>query len=232
MGKLKDDLHQHKRGCDAPSAPICAQCSVFGEASIESKTQNDTHNQSHRNPQTSAEEDAEDLKEIVIIGSGPHSLSLVLRLLEPEADLMSEKERHLRADFVPKMQPIQNVKRHVEIVARGNTARLLKKKKRKSKSIDESNKDSVPPPCLDLADVRKSVLVVDKSTPISSRHAGWLSQWKQNFAAIEIPILRSPMSAHADPYDHRSLEFFARFKGRLKDLVTLKYSVSVTAQVK
>lgn len=52
----------------------------------------------------------------------------------------------------------------------------------------------VPPP-LSLLNVLDSIQVIDAN-------GDWLASWKQNFEAIEIPKLRSLMSAHADPHDH------------------------------
>ena len=66
-----------------------------------------------------------------------------------------------------------------------------------------------------LDDVTKSVLIVDK-------YGSWLHQWTENFKALRIPHLRSLMSAHACPYDHRSLEYYAESKGRGDELITLR----------
>lgn len=82
--------------------------------------------------------------------------------------------------------------------------------------IDKSNhRNNSPPPPLTLDDVTKSVLIVDK-------YGSWLHQWTDTFKALRIPHLRSLMSAHACPYDHRSLEYYAEKKGRGDELITLR----------
>jgi hypothetical protein len=50
-----------------------------------------------------------------------------------------------------------------------------------------------------------------------------MANWKRNFSALKIEQLRSPISAHCDPYDHRGLEFFAEKLKRNEELVPLKH---------
>jgi hypothetical protein len=57
--------------------------------------------------------DDEDIQELLVIGAGPHGLSLVLRLLEPDADFLTDKERHLQAEHRHRMRPDRDVSRHV-----------------------------------------------------------------------------------------------------------------------
>lgn len=182
------------------------------------------------------EDDA--IQELLIIGAGPHGLSLVLRLLEPDADFLTDKARHLQAEHRHRMRPDRDVKRHVRQLGVGPRATLrksrssAKEKKQprnqsyKTKKIDgdflattcRSNTDIIadtPSPPLSLAQVLSSVTVVDK------HGGGWMTGWKDNFATLGIPKLRSLMNAHADPFDHRSLEFYAEAKGRGIELVTL-----------
>ena len=89
--------------------------------------------------------------------------------------------------------------------------------------IDKSNhcNNSTPPP-LTLDDVTKSVLIVDK-------YGSWLHQWTDNFKALRIPHLRSLMSAHACPYDHRSLEYYAEVGALLFLLFLFLYDPSLSA---
>ena len=54
------------------------------------------------------------IKELVVIGAGPHALTLLLRLLEADADLWSDKERHARANHAKKLRPPADVRRHVQ----------------------------------------------------------------------------------------------------------------------
>jgi len=198
------------------SAHICECSTIFGD-----DTTSTTNKEQH------GKED-DDLKELVVIGAGPHAMTLILRLLEPEADLLSDKERHSNMHHAKRMKPIKDVTRHVQDISRGRHSSILLKNKtlttnnkRNSKDDDDDTATTNPPP-IDLIKLRKSVLIIDKSTK-TDNSGGWLSYWNQNFDAIQIPILRSPMNAHADPFDHRSLEFFAEVNGREDELVELKY---------
>ena len=214
MGKAKERRIQRRRfsrpdhgqsSCDDVAAPICECSSLYD---------NQEDGPIHSKPQDAYRD--EDVKELVVIGAGPHSMAMILRLLQPDADLMSEKERHSKAEHhSKKLRPIHEVRRYVRDLSRG-TATILKKKG--SKLV--FSKDNPPP--IDLIKLRKSVLVIDKSTPASDRDSGWLSHWNKNFDAIQIPYLRSPTTAHADPFDHRSLDIYADVNGRNKDLVSLE----------
>ena len=214
MGKAKEERIQSRRRvrlgqgqsfCEDLTAPICECCSLY-----------DNEDGSKLGKQPDGHSD-EVLKELVVIGSGPHAMALILRLLQPDADLMSEKERNLKADHhSKKLRPIHEVRRYARELSKGPSAIL---KKRKQKVV--YSKD-VPPP-IDLVRLRKSVLIVDKSTPKSNRESGWLSHWNNNFEAIEIPYLRSPTTAHLDPFDVRSLDYYADVNSRNDDLISLKY---------
>lgn len=212
MGKIKaqptrrrqahlPDLQPSETPCKDVSAPICECCTVFGTEEALDKNGKD------------------DLKELVVIGAGPHALSLMLRLLEPNADLMSEKQRHTRSVYAQRMNNYQQLRRHMADLPKGPSKVLSS-----ASTTKKHCKDNTNPPPIGLNRLRQSVVVLDKSSPLSSAAtSGWLCHWKQNFEAIQIPILRSPTYAHADPYDHRALEFYAERTGRADELVTLPY---------
>jgi len=171
------------------------------------------------------------VKELLIVGAGPHALTLLLRLLEPDPDFLSEEKRHRLAESAAQMRPIREVKRHIKDLSRRskstNTAAKPKRTTLKPKQKRNNNNHRkwgssdihvpvppVPPP-LSLKAVLDSIQVIDAN-------GDWLASWKQNFEAIGIPKLRSLMNAHADPYDHRSLEYYAEINGRGDELVTLE----------
>ena len=158
----------------------------------------------------SNDENKDDIKELIVIGSGPHAFTLMLRLLEPDPDFQTDEERHTRANYRSKMRPISQVYRHIQNLSKGPTVTL----KPKNNKVSTKGKKTSPP--LSLQTVCDSTLVVDS-------HGGeWLSSWKQNFAALQIPNLRSLVNAHSDPYDHRTLQYYAeRFVRRDNELVTL-----------
>lgn len=152
------------------------------------------------------------IKELLIIGAGPHALTLLLRLLEPDPDMLSDKMRHEKAETTKNTRPIREVYNHIKDLSRGPKATLKIKKKKSNR--DESLLQEVPPP-LDLRTVLDSTQIVDA-------HGDWMASWKKHFEAIGISQLRSLMNAHADPFDHRSLEYYAEVNRRGEELITLK----------
>mmetsp|Transcript_2319 Transcript_2319/g.3540 ORF Transcript_2319/g.3540 Transcript_2319/m.3540 type:complete len:568 (+) Transcript_2319:224-1927(+) len=198
MGKLTNHSTYGRPNCSDGSAPICpSECCTISANEFPKKNIIEDHQQ----------EQTDEIKELLVIGAGPHALSLLLRLLEPEADFLSDKDRHVQAEFKTRMRPISEVNQHIRKLSRGPSVTLKPSKKKK-------HPDNGSPPPLELEEVRSSVVVVD-------RYGGWLSGWKQNFNAIGIPKLRSLMNAHADPYDHRALEYYAEKNGRGSELITL-----------
>ncbi len=211
MGQLAQSYqnpHKHDLHCLNKDAPICGNRNCQLSSVVDSRLYiNSSSCESESKVQNSA------AKELVIIGAGPHALTLLLRLIEPEADLLSEKERHLRKT-VSQNRPFNELYRHIKDISRGRTATLKSIKKRGNSrlSLSSPSEDYHPPLPIDM--INDFVQVVDA-------HGGWMSSWKQNFEAIGISQLRSLMNAHADPFDHRSLEFYAKSKKRDADLVTL-----------
>ena len=166
------------------------------------------------------------VKELLIVGAGPHALTLLLRLLEADPDFLSEDKRHRLAESAGQMRPIRQVKRHVkDLSLRSKSTNIAAKPSKRTTLKPTQNRNNnnhrkhvpispVPPP-LSLKTVLDSIQVIDAN-------GDWLASWKQNFEAIGIPKLRSLMNAHADPYDHRSLEYYAEINGRGNELVTLE----------
>mmetsp|Transcript_64749 Transcript_64749/g.72378 ORF Transcript_64749/g.72378 Transcript_64749/m.72378 type:complete len:175 (+) Transcript_64749:353-877(+) len=89
---------------------------------------------------------------------------------------------------------------------------------------------------IELDRLRNSVVILDKSnTPTTSNDkedaeveaeaSGWFVNWKTNFEAIQIPSLRSPTTAHLDPYNHRALDAYANVthQATAQHLVPLPY---------
>lgn len=239
---------KHSQYCKFQDAPICGNKScnrppsssiglndekLPSEAFIHTQTQQ-MYDETALSQRTCAQKiridhhEEDPVKELLIVGAGPHALTLLLRLLEPDPDFLSEKVRHHQAESTKQMRPLREVHRHVkDIVTRGPSATLKCRKKKKkikrhasTRDVPENinkNKEMTPqvPPPLTLRAVLDSVQVVDA-------HGDWLACWKKNFEAIGISQLRSLMNAHADPFDHRSLEYYAEALGRGEELVTLK----------
>lgn len=211
MGKQRRSIHE-RSGCSDDSAPVCGSdcCSTPDNKHVTKKYYNTKD--SHRKSQHQQEPQS-GIHELIVIGAGPHGHSLLLRLLEPDADFLSDKERHLQAEYRRRMRPDRDVMQHIKKLSRGPRATLRPLSKLQKKKIANSGSAAAPPP-LSLEEVQKSVIVVD-------RCGGWMSGWNENFKSLRITKLRSLMNAHNDPYDHRSLEYYAEFLGRGEELVTL-----------
>ena len=216
MGKLPPQS-SHRPGCSDDSAPIC-NSSCCATTSPTRPNQSDKI-RSHKKGKaaivttpTPEEEDEAEIKDLLLIGAGCHGHAVMLRLLEPDPDFLSDKERHIRGESTDRLRPIKDVTQHIKNLSRGQRATLRSKSKKSKKKNQGNNPD--PPPHLKLKEVQKSVLVVDA-------HGGWMQAWKDNFESLRIPKLRSLMNAHTDPFDHRSLEYYAEAKGRGNELVTL-----------
>ena len=198
--KLEERRKQQGSNCEVPTAPICECCSLHAA---------DTYYVDNKNSETKLftgidQKESNDVQELVIIGAGPHALSLLLRLLEPEPDLLSDKERHLQADYRQRMRPLGQVRRHVRDLLKGPKATLRQN-------------DRLDPPFLSPDMIKNKVTVIDASG------SKWMATWDQNFSTLDIPHLRSPIAAHADPYDHRALEFFADHQKRSDELIDLNF---------
>lgn len=193
-------------GCKDELAPICgSDCHNTAATTIAAK--------SFETDDKLPELEDDDTQELVIIGAGPHALTLLLRLLEPEADLLSDDVRHRRSLNKKHMRPLSEVRKHIQKVARGT----VYKASSSNKKSNYSENNPVPPPW-SLALVRSKVTVLDAH---SNR---WMSNWDENFDNIQIRSLRSPSSAHADPYDFRALDFYAEYhKRESSDLVMLPH---------
>ena len=124
----------------------------------------------------------------------------MLRLLEPDADFLSDKERHIQAEYKERQRPIRDVQQHIRKLSQG--PRANKKSKRKKKICTKG-----APPALTLEEVEKSVLVVDAQ-------GEWMRGWKENFSSLRIENLRSLMNAHTvrnnsgDIIEHATEIFF------------------------
>eukprot|EP00977_Amphora_coffeiformis_P001106 scaffold227_cov165-Amphora_coffeaeformis.AAC.19 len=207
-------------GCQRLTAPLCVCCTPSDSKTFTSALEHQKGAATGKRLSVPSN----DIKDLVVVGAGPHALALALRLLEPEADLLSDKERHLCADYVQRMRPLSRVRKHIQDLSQGPKVVLKKrgskKKNRKGKTGNKyaMNHMSDDPPHISLDFFRKHCAVID-----SNGSKGWMAGWKDNFAALQIEHLRSPISAHCDPYDHRGLEFYAEMKNRSNELVGLDH---------
>ena len=203
------------------------QQEVKTNATIDNNGTNATPHIDKNNDGLAEEGNHDDVKELLIIGAGPHALTLLLRLLEPEPDFLTEKERSRRDHHTKNIRSNHDVRIHIKnLIRRGGTNTRRKsndnnrqrkmKQQQRNENSKSKNVSSTPPP-LQLNDV------LEGKISIVDMHGDWMSGWKENFDAIKIKQLRSLMNAHADPYDHRSLEYYAEMMGRDNELILLRH---------
>ena len=104
MGKQQPVTYD-RLGCHDDTAPICSSeccnllrgtakhCVVNPKIDLYKKRSN--HD--------------EIIHELIVIGAGVHSHALALRLLSPEPDLLSDKERHIQAEYKERMRSPRDV---------------------------------------------------------------------------------------------------------------------------
>uniref|UniRef100_A0A0G4HAD6 Uncharacterized protein n=1 Tax=Chromera velia CCMP2878 TaxID=1169474 RepID=A0A0G4HAD6_9ALVE len=135
---------------------------------------------------------AQEPLDLLVIGAGPHALSLLTRLIDDEPDLMSEAERiHL-------MQRAR-ARSHAEVRHHLLKRFDLKSKVRVGTGSSASNS------------IHNSTLVIDT-------HGRWMAQWAADFEAFGIEFLRSHEYLHPDPYDFQSLTVWAKMRNRGSEL--------------
>ena len=66
-----------------------------------------------------------DAMDLVVVGGGPASLSLVLRLLEPDAEMYGEGERMQRALQAKKLRPHSDVRSFISTLSKSKRKRML-----------------------------------------------------------------------------------------------------------
>mgnify|MGYP005846387929 CR=1 FL=1 len=209
------------RGCQTPDAPLCVCCTAS-----DSTSKTFTSALEHQKGVATGKDrtvPSNNIKELVVVGAGPHALALALRLLEPKADLLSDKERHLSADYIQRTRPLSQVRKHIQDLSKGPKVVLKKKVSKKNEKDKMGNKSAMnhtwdDPPPISLDFFREHCAVID-----ANGSKGWMAGWKENFSALQIEQLRSPISAHCDPYDHRGLEFYAEKYNRRNELVGLNH---------
>ena len=176
-----------------------------------------------------------DVCELVVIGAGPHSLTLMLRLLEEDPDLLDEGLRaKLSMDdpaTVANLGSWPYVKSRVTATMRSASARadLARKTVRKFSAKAEkaksgkknSSKKSMSGAnamgCLERHYSSTPVKIEDLKTRkvrVIDQHGAWMSEWHKNFEAYRIPHLRSAADVHPGPHDMRELLAYAHITHR------------------
>ncbi|XP_030232620.1 uncharacterized protein zgc:113276 [Gadus morhua] len=140
--------------------------------------------------------------DILIIGGGPHALTLASLLSTPPPDPKpADDSAPSRQDLDPRPHP-----------TRGQTQPRGRRDKRKAPAKQRVEEWTLPPeggttPALELR-------VVDS-------YGTWASLWESQFAALNIPHLRSHTLVHTDPFNKKALQDFTVRQGRTAELQSL-----------
>lgn len=144
--------------------------------------------------------------EVLVIGAGPHALSMVLRLVEPCPDMLLDGERILEG-LHTRHGVWSETKHHVAALRRGKLGQASVAKERPTINEINQGKNSTyacfqQTPYVPLRTLQDSVHVIDA-------HGEWMREWDRNFQAYEIKYLRSSVYVHPDPYQQRTLSSYA-----------------------
>lgn len=123
--------------------------------------------------------EAPDTYDLVVIGSGPHALALVTRLLDDTPDTCGNFWIGLGSRPTGHRETIEQL------------------------ASDPGQR------CANATEMglQKRILVVDPS-------GRWMTQWDRQFAALQIPYLRSAFDAHPAAFQSQALKAFAEAHGR------------------
>ena len=165
----------------------------------------------------------EETKELVILGAGPHGLTLLLRLHDEEPDLLPEGTRaNLAMNDTATVNTLGSwpyLKARVSAVCRSAHAKTSMKQPGKCIPVGLSPETATlkTSRMRGKRNVLHTVTRADGSTavPLSllktgaveviDTHGEWLSEWHHNFAAFRIQHLRSAADVHPGPHDMREL---------------------------
>ncbi|XP_016111089.1 uncharacterized protein [Sinocyclocheilus grahami] len=130
--------------------------------------------------------------DVLIIGGGPHALTLATLLSKPEKPLCQSS-----ADI---LQGIQL-------------------SKTKAKSVDYKNKKRQPiRPVLDTKNEAKYLPCPPLHFKVVDSYGKWTSLWESQFTALNIPHLRSHTLVHTDPFNKKALQDFVLEQNREDEL--------------
>lgn len=180
---------------------LVAQCDISNISKVEKQANpgNDLH------PQQQQQQDEEEAQ-ILFVGAGPHALTCILRLLDPEP--MTSKW----------VDP--NFQKHPSVVSQHKVQAALKKRR--------SNKERERREQM-LRKIR--VLDAGSSHMCAEGRGTWMQRWREHFNNLHIPYLRSPLDVHPDPVDPQTLRFEANHR-RMPVVPTAVADAAAAAAVK
>ena len=101
----------YRQGCADKDAPICGSkcCEPSYDEYAKDGAAHSGSGDILRPVFTIDNDIDDDIRELIVIGAGPHAHALMLRLLSPEPDFLSDKERHTQAEYKERMRPPREV---------------------------------------------------------------------------------------------------------------------------
>ncbi|KAM4743682.1 uncharacterized protein FYW61_021979 [Anableps anableps] len=148
--------------------------------------------------------------DVLIIGGGPHALTLASLLCNPDPDQDSdgEDDSHISSPTLSNLETFKH-KPCNERRKRRTTAGQMTEEQKAKPTISES---TVCPPL--------SVLVVDT-------YGEWAALWESQFTALNISHLRSHTLVHTDPLNKNALQEFVLKHNRFAELHSLPDHVHI-----
>ncbi|XP_031162406.2 uncharacterized protein zgc:113276 [Sander lucioperca] len=155
--------------------------------------------------------------DVLIIGAGPHALTLASLLSNPDPDPNSEPRHDLPLSLSDPPRPQTNPET-------SNNKRCSGKKKRRATAVSAG---------LTLEDrLAKSTISERVNCPLLNlrvvdSYGEWTTLWESQFTALNIPHLRSHTLVHTDPLNKKALQEFVLKSGRSAELYSLPDQVYI-----
>ncbi|XP_055039803.2 uncharacterized protein [Misgurnus anguillicaudatus] len=141
---------------------------------------------------TQATGDKSKMLDVLIIGGGPHALTLATLLLNPDKPICQSNAEILQGIQLSKSKAKSGCHKN----KKRQPARVVLETENKGKHL------SCPP---------LHFKVVDS-------YGRWTSLWESQFTALGIPHLRSHMLVHTDPFNKKALQEFVVVQNRMEEL--------------
>lgn len=161
------------------------------------------------------------IHDVLIIGAGPAGLAVAARLREPTPSALFTDAEHNRYQWIKKYSGRMNLRpreRDSQISKCSSTSRRNADRYQSSRILYQSIQSNQIPISSEIKESNNHGINIKV---LDSNGSGWLSSWRNNFAALGISHLRSPMFFHPCPRDRDGLLAFARETGRCDDCLEI-----------
>ncbi|XP_015226720.1 PREDICTED: uncharacterized protein LOC107082513 isoform X1 [Cyprinodon variegatus] len=148
--------------------------------------------------------------DVLIIGGGPHALTLASLLYSPDPDQDSDGED----DSLTSTPILSNFEKF--------KPKPYKKRRKRRTAAGQTTMEQTTRPTLPESTVYPplSILVVDT-------YGEWAALWESQFTALNIPHLRSHTLVHTDPFNKNALQEFVLKNNRSAELHSLPDHVHI-----